>query len=619
MKKRIILVIIIFLLIMLVAFAGVYAYITLDLFRTPKQLFGKYLDNQIEQINNMNTGALKTVTENLKAAPSQTEYSMDLKSNDDDISLSYNQTVILDPENFTGMIKLNTTLESMDMEEYITEEDLEEVPELPLEIMDYTLYGNKDKVVLKIPELNEKYFSIKTDTILEKAQETLESKNISNVELSKENIERYKNEFKNLYNKYLEEIKTQFTDDKFSADKNVEVDVNGTKLTANRYTFSIPTTELKTIIIDLLTKISDEPILAEFIPEEQISSFKDNISTLTDDVDVLQEDATLKLCVYENSGNTVKIELKVNDDVLAEMMTTRVSDSEVNLIINVIKRKTEEGEVGTTQTIMYSVNSENENTTTATTTTSIIYEKEDIEELKKYYEEEGYYYYTSESIDETYKDQTTSQTVKTTVNGNTATSQISINNPDQDEDSMQISNIKIKYQFNITPKFDKFEDVIELDEYLDDETKLMELVTECMQNLQNNQNTFLGNIYTNYMSFSNSFTNMNTNISNELSVEDNQDKEKVEELVSDALNACLDSYKRDLEEDENTNIADYLTVNKISEMILSSRISNLELIDGSTLKCTYDDEVYYVSLIFNSETLKVDTATAYTESEYQDL
>ena len=64
MKKRIILVIIIFLLIMLVAFAGVYAYITLDLFRTPKQLFGKYLDNQIEQINNMNTGALKTVTEN---------------------------------------------------------------------------------------------------------------------------------------------------------------------------------------------------------------------------------------------------------------------------------------------------------------------------------------------------------------------------------------------------------------------------------------------------------------------------------------------------------------------------------------------------------------------------
>ena len=46
-----------------------------------------------------------------------------------------------------------------------------------------------------------------------------------------------------------------------------------------------------------------------------LTEIKDNISTLTDDVDVLQEDATLKLCVYENSGNTVKIELKVNDDV----------------------------------------------------------------------------------------------------------------------------------------------------------------------------------------------------------------------------------------------------------------------------------------------------------------
>lgn len=628
-NKKILLVIIIFLVLVLIAFAGVYAYITLDIFRTPKQLFGKYLDNQIEQIENMNSGALKTISENLKTAPSQTEYSMDMKANsgDGELSLAYKQTIILDPENSTGMLKLNATLESM-------EGDEEEIPELPLEVMDYTFYGDKDKVVVKIPELNEKYFSVKTDTILEKVQDVLKENDISNIELSKESIENYKNEFKTLYNKYVEEVKTKLTDDKFSADKNVEIDVNGTKLSANKYTFSMSSTELKTIAVDILTKMSEEPILSDFMTEEQISNFKEAIPTLTDDIETLEEDATLKLCVYENSGNTVKVELQVNDEVLAELMTSKISDSETNLIINVINKKSEDVDVETVQTMTYYVNSENENTTTTTVTSSITYDEEDIEALKKYYEENNYYYYTDEMIEENYKNKTTSETIKTTVNGNTATSHISITG-DIDEDKLQISNMKIEYKFAITPEFDNFEDAINLDDYLDDEEKTSLLVMECIQNLQDNPNTVLGGVY----SIVTNFTNLSSNFSigttddeantseldsnSEFNLEDSQFtslyKSSVEQLITEALNDCLESYQRDLEDDPNVNVADYLTINKISEMILSSSISDLEMIDGSTLKCKYYDEVYYIKLVLNADTLKVDEATAYTESEYQEL
>lgn len=625
-NKKILLVIIIVLVLVLIAFAGVYAYITLDVFRTPKQLFGKYLDSQIEQVENMNTGALKTVSENLKTVPSQIEYNMKMKTDYDEgeLSLAYKQTMILDPGNFAGMLKLNTTVESLDGE--IT--SMENVPELPLEVMNYTFYGDKDKVVIKIPELNEKHFSIKTDTILEKTQDVLKENNISNVELSKESIEKYKNEFKTLYSKYLEEVKAKFTDDKFSAEKNVEVDVNGTKLSANKYTFSILSTELQTIAVDLLTKISDEPILSDFMTKEQISNFKDSIPTITENIETLKEESTLKLCVYESAGNTVKIELQVNDEVIAELMTIKVSDSETNLIINVISKKTKDEEVGMKETMMYSVNSENENTTTATVKSTTIYDKEDIEALKKYYEENNYYYYTDEMIEENYKDTTTSETIKTTVDGNTATSQISIKG-DVNEDKLKISNAKIEYKFGITPEFEKFENVIDLDDYLDDEEKTLQLVTECMQNLQNNPNTVLGGIYNIFMNFSNlsnnfsSGTSLDENNSNEFSFEDNQlssvDKSEIEELITEALNSCLESYQRDLEEDPNANIADYLTINKISEMILSSSVSDLEMIDGSTLKCKYNSEVYYIKLVLNGNTFKVDSATAYTESEYQEL
>lgn len=625
-KKKVLLVIIIFLILILVAFAGVYAYITLDIFRTPKELFVKYFNNQVEQIENMNTGAIKTVSENLKSSPSETEYSMKAKMtyDNEEISLKYKQTITLDPENFAAMLNLNTTLESVNGETTIEDENIE----LPIEFMNYSLYGDKDKILLKIPELNEKYFSITTDGALEKSEELLNENEISNVELSKESIERYKVEFKNLYNKYLEEIKAKLVDDKFSVDKNVQVNVNNVALTANKYTFSISTTEFKTIIIDLLTKISEEPILSELLTEEQLSNFKESIPTITDDTEIFEEEATLKLCIYENGGNTVKMEIQSNEKILAELMTTKVSDTETRLVVSTIIPKTEEGEVGETQTITYSVNSEDENNTTTTVTTSKVYDEEDIKALKKYYEENEYYYYTDEMIEEQYKNTTTSETTKTTVNGNTATSQITIKD-DNDSNTMEISNSKVEYNFGITPKFDDFENVIELDEYLNDETKMSQLFMECMQNLENNPNTFFGSIYQMIMSFSNftnSFAELNSLSENDTEENTNDDtqtvssaKLEIEELITDALNSCLESYQEDSLEDSSVNIADYLTINKISEMVLSSTVSNLEMIDGSTLKCQYNDEIYYIKLVLNGDTLKVDSATAYTESEYQDL
>lgn len=601
-NKKIILVIIIFLIVILVAFAGVYAYIALDVFKTPKQLFGKYLDNQIGQVKNVNMGALKTIKDNLKDNTSETELEMKIESEDDETA-EVKVGLKRDPANSAGSLtlKLKTNDE---------------------ELADYELYANKEKLALKIPELNEKFFAIKIDTILEQVEKLAEEKGLTEnkIDLSAEKIEKYKKEFTTLYNKYLEDIKTNFTDDKFTAEKNVEVDVNGTNMSANRYTFSLKSQELRDITIDVLTKLSNEPILSDFMSEEQIESFKEAVEDMKDTADI-EEDKVLKFCVYEKNGNTVKIEIKVDDDIFGEFMVVKTSDAETDIIANVFN---ESNNVGCKQTIIYSINVENENTTTVTTKTITAYTKEDVEKLKKQYEDDYFGYYTPEMIEEEYKDSNISQKMTVTLNGEKGTCKLST---DAFKDlGIKVSKMQVNYKFGSQVTFANLEDAINLEDYIDNEEKQAELMLECMKNLQEHPNSLLvkgvSNVgttgFSSYYEDEDDDDETDFDFSSTSSSVD-YGKERIEELISDALDDCLDSYKRDLEEDENTNIADYLTVNKISEMILSSFVSDLELIDGETLKCKYMDEVYYVKLVLNGDTLEVDEATAYTESEYEEL
>lgn len=600
-NKKIIVVILVFLIVILAAFAGVYAYIALDILKTPKQLFGKYLDNQIYQVQNANTGVLKTIQENLKNNNSETELEVKLDSEEkSQIKIGFKK----DSANSEGGITVK----------YSSNDE---------EIANYEFYANKEKIAAKIPELNDKPFAIKFETLIEQGEKYIEENSITDKDynFSLEDIERYKNELKKIYNKYLEDVKANFTDDKFTAEKKVEVNVNGTAMTANRYSFNLKTSELKNIMINLLENFSNEEILSDFLTEDQILEVKNTISKIKDNLDDtdlldIDQESTLKLCVYEASGKTVKVELKVDEEIVAEFMVVKPSEAETNIILSSFNKKSDTNEVGVTNTLTYSINVENETTTSVTVKTLVDYSEEDVEALKKEYEDQEYSFYTPEMIEERYKDTNTSQKVTFTLNGEKATCKLSL---DAFKDlGIQISKMQVNYKFGSEVKFLDLKDAINLEDYIDNEEKASELMMECIQNLQEHPNSLLNNASSTIEDTSFSEYDDSDNYSFSPSSTD-YDKERIEELVKDALDDCLDSYKRDLEEDENTNIADYLTVNKISEMILSSFVSDLELIDGETLKCEYMDEVYYIKLVLNADTLKVDKATAYTESEYENL
>lgn len=626
-NKKALVVIMLLLVIILVACVGAYAYITLDVFKTPKQLFGKYLDNQIEQVKAIDVGPLKTVYEKIKTVPSEVEYNMDIEVDDEyelaKVSATYKEKVTIDPQNFKAMGNLKATINSVEGE---FDEDME-LPEFPFDTINYSFYADKEKLAAKIPELNEKYFSIKTKTVLDEMEKNLNIGDDKKIEINQENIEKYKNEFVEIYKRCIVDITSKFTDDKFTTEKNVNVDVNGQNITANKYSFNLKVSEFGSIAVDVLNKISEEKVLSDFMTEEQITEFKETIQYIDEKVKSLEEDQNIKFNIYGNNGKTVKLDFQLNDEVIAEFMVVNVSDVETNIIINAFKNKKEDGEVGSKTNITYSIKSENENTRVITISASNSYVKEDIKALKKYYEDEGYSYYSDEMLDEMYKDESLSQKVTITFDGDTITAKVDDieKTEEYSETTYSIKNIVIKYKFGIQPKFEKLDDVIELEEYIENPEKSEELFEECAKNIQKYPYTALGGIVKRFSEpvepdypedVSNSDEEDNTN-DETTTFEEVGNRIDIENQITDSIDLCLESYKKDLEEDENTNIADYLTVEKISEMMYSSSISNIEFIDGSTLKCDYNGKIYYVELVLNGDTLKVDEATAYSESEYE--
>lgn len=611
-NKKVLLIIIVFLIVVLIGFAGAYAYIALDVFKTPKQLFAKYLDNQITQAKTINMGALGTVKEKIKNEVSEIE--LEMKADDEYDEIMSGLKIGLKRNPATSSASLALKYSNSENENFAN----------------YELYADKEKLALKIPELNEKFFSIQINTIIEQLNKYIKENELSEkeIDLSVEKIDKYKTEFIALYNKYTEYVKnTYLTDNRFTAEKDVQIDVDGTAMTANAYIFNLSYAEFYDIIKDVCTKLLDEPTVKEILSEEKITDIKEQLDEIED-----IEEGNLKVCLYAKSGKTVKVEIKANDEIVAEFMIIGRSGTQTDIIINTSELKSETTEVRMTQKILYTINVDSSDTTTTTITSSTTYNKDDIEALKNKNKADddsndyASFTYSDEWLEEEYKDITATQKMTTTLNGDNAISKMVL-------DDTVVDEMKINYKFGSNVKFPVLDDSIVLEDYINDQTKLTGLLMECSGNLLQHPDTLLGSLGSQTLAGNNDLLSgnifggnlqSNTNSSdNEVSTQESTPndtyKENLEELITDALKDCLDSYQRDLEEDANANIADYLTVNKISEMILSSSVKNLELVDGLTLKCNYFDDIYYITLELNADPLSVGKVEAYTESEYEEL
>ena len=78
-SKKVVLILILLLLVVLIISAGAYAYIATDIFKTPEELFAKYLVNNYEQLKGYNFKPFNEVAKKMEKEASETELAMNIK------------------------------------------------------------------------------------------------------------------------------------------------------------------------------------------------------------------------------------------------------------------------------------------------------------------------------------------------------------------------------------------------------------------------------------------------------------------------------------------------------------------------------------------------------------
>ena len=211
--KKIILVVIIILLILLGGM--VYAYFATDIFKTPKQLFVKYLANNITQLSEFN---LEPYNETFKKMEeNKTEIDLDIfdKLTPQEINIKYAGDLKNEKESLVCEIK----------------QDDEQVLQTNLAVTNDT-YG------IYLKGLHDKYLALENRNLKKFLSNFINSEEIVNMLPDKitqlESFsEEENNKLNNIYLTYSKKFLDQFEDTIFTSENGIQVDVDGKTLKAN--------------------------------------------------------------------------------------------------------------------------------------------------------------------------------------------------------------------------------------------------------------------------------------------------------------------------------------------------------------------------------------------------
>lgn len=637
--KAIIIVLLIILLILALIGGGAYIYLATDLFKTPEQLFKKYM---LSNIIEMTQTEIKPFDDIEKRSESElTEYSLKLGVDAEKLEMEDMKKLDI---NFALKTDWPNKNEEIDI---IINKDEEEYFKGHMALTNET-FG------IKIPDIYDKYVAIenrdfkkmaKTFELSEEYIEMLPDKIPSG--LTKEEEEK----LSALATKYVTKMVEQFEENAYIAEKDININVNQIELVADKYTLAISTKNLYTLLTNTITELLDDPEFLELtkdrINTEQLDELKNKYKEFLAENSVEDiEEQTIKISVYASDGRTVKTEIKADEG--SEFNYFIINNETENLIVaSTITPKSDYNKVETTTTTTMK-NTYANDTGELTYETLISYNKDDIDAVQAEYDAEYGDYDSSFKTDysEIYKDEKTKYIINTRKsNEDTYTGTVKFEGGDLDE-LKEIFDISFKCQFgkaSIT-KLSKENSIVINDYTMEDyESLITEFGTNLVSTVLLKPDSLIGTIFTSFVG-GNSTTDEDTNyLDNDYSSDDiynnvdfsddsNNDNylyptvtDSSESLRGDidtditlALETCLTNYKDEITyNNPDANIGDFLNIDRVQEYAGTDYI--LELLDGTTIKCTTNkdgiDYIYY-ALMNIDETYTVREVEVLTEEEY---
>lgn len=611
--KKIVLFFIILLLIVLIIAGGAYAYIATDLLKSPDMLFKKYLLSQASEISKFNVGPYKDGYERMKKEKAEikfvgkNEYNLGTTQDlDEDSEKKYLETTLTLKTDYPNK-NLSVNIDSkLDGEEYLK----------------LDLVGSKDALGLKIEDLHEKYITIENRDLKKLAKTFNVDENTINmipdklpeITLTEASKKMLLEEIKNIISNELSSVGTNsYTQEKYVIDN-----YNGEKFEGNKYVLTTSSKKFNEMIYNCAIKLCEnEQIRSELNSDELLNKLKENIIEASKKEENL-EDKAMKISVYSYDGKTIKLDVTVNDEIVYEMYTLNKENSS-SMQIKYISSKSESNKVASESLININSSFETQNGEISYEEKTT-YDKKDIKALKEKEADENPFY-SEDEIDEKYKNIATSAKATITSENDEITAKITTVNKNKDK---QTSTQTMKFG-NIEVQTLNSDENIVINDYTEEDFSglVMEFMTNGAKTAQEKPNTLVGTIFGFLNNFSGMFSdvsdtdeNLLTNIPTNTNPEESDEEKISEEDIAKgkgyvhssmvtSLSTQLDSYRNDLSSNPNTNPADYLTAEQIEDKAGSS-ITNVEIIDGETLKCNYKGNTYFVKIYINGDTWELD-------------
>ena len=652
--KTIIIVLLIILLILALIGGGVYIYLATDLFKTPEQLFKKYMLSNIIEIIQTEIKPFEDIDK--RSERELAEYSLKLGVDAQKLEMEDMQKLDINFALKTDWPNKNEEIEILinkDEEEYfkgfmaLTNETFGiKIPDI---YDKYVAVENRDfKKMAKTFELSEEYIEMLPDKIPSG--------------LTKEEQEK----LSVLATKYVTKMVEQFEENAYIAEKDININVNKTELVADKYTLTISTKTLYTILINTITELLDDQEFLELtnnrIQKEQLDELKNKYQEfLAENPAENIEEQTIKISVYAADGRTVKTEIKTDEGDEFNYFVIN-SETENLIVASTITPKSDYNKVETT-TITTMKNTYANDVGELTCETLISYNKDDIDAVQAEYDAEYADYGSGFETDysEIYKDEKTKYIINTKKsNEDTYTGTVKFEGGDLDE-LKEILDISFKCQFgkaSITT-LSKDNSIVINDYTMEDYNSLItEFGTNLVSTVLLKPDSLIGTIFTSFAK-GESTTDEDTNyLDNDYSSDDyssddyssndylNDDgysdinfsddssndnylyptttdnteilRNDIHTDIMSALETCLTNYKDEITyNNPDANIGDFLNIDRVQEYAGTDYV--LELLDGTTIKCTINkdgiDYIYY-ALMNIDETYTVREVNILTEEEY---
>lgn len=476
-KKNIIAIIMV--LIVIIGCGLAYAYTKTDIFKTPQQLFKKYLADNVNQLENMNFNPLAEILEKMENEPVETNLYVDVESQGETISVVVNSKADVKNQKSYSSLKVNNgEKQYFNLEALLSDE----------------------KFGIQIDELHDKYLALENRDLKKIAQTIgLDEETITEIPDKLEIMDNTYSEedeqkAKILKNKYFEKLNNQISEEKYQAEKNVLIQVNGKELKTNKYTLTLGNKELLKISNDIFTELLNDSDFIELYEKTgntiSIDELKEKLIVSEDEIEEM-EDTEIKISVYANNSKTVKTEITSGDDFIEFFIDNSSNESTMALVFN--DAKDEDTEIG--QKITVSLNNKYEDSIgTMTMQIANEYNKKDIETQKSNVDEHWSDYYNDEYYTENYKDQSYSIVITTEkTDENNMILKVStedINKLLEDEESVKLTKCELVYNFNKELNIPDFSDEnsLILNDYTEKEFE--KLVQDILKNAYNNSDEY---------------------------------------------------------------------------------------------------------------------------------